>query len=351
MVSSYRLRLFLSVDLAGSTSFKAGAGRTPASPSSPHPLWIVAIRKFYEAFPAALEKHFARLQRFHGSNLNSINSPKVWKTIGDEIVFCCCVTSCEHLNLCASAFIEALKEYGHVLTADRYQMDVKGTAWIAGFPAINMTATRARLTTIDYLQEEFELAADVDPSAYDFLGPEIDAGFRISKHSSPDKCAISIQLAWLLTRSPQTVWNSESFSYVGRDQLKGVINDRPYPIVCLSTERNQERVELRRKEARITGRSDYSVTELHSFLEDFLNSEGLEHPVLPQSSSSPSILTFPESYHRFRKQAELELKAIIAQDSQLSESGEIDDDASGQEELPAEITSAALSYTEKKPDN
>ncbi len=285
------------------------------------------------------------------SGLSVTGMPQSWKTIGDEIIFCCRLIDADHLHICVLSFIDALKEYGRILAIDRHQLDVKGTAWIAAFPAINMTATSSRLRKYVYLQEEFEADADVRPSNFDFLGPEIDAGFRIAKHSSPDKCAISLQLAWLLTRNPGSNWNAESFIYLGRDHLKGVINDKPYPVVCLVTERHESKAELRRKESRITGMAHYHISELHSFLTDFMKSESLELPSLPCSDPSLSMVNTPNSYKQFYAQASIELKAIIEQDSQLAASGDAEDDASAQKVMPTVITDAARTYGQAQVDD
>ena len=343
-VSEYRLRLFLSVDLAGSTAFKAGAGRYSAGANSPHPLWIVVIRKFYEAFPSVLTDEYNRWRLQKEAGLDGADAPQAWKTIGDEIIFCCRLQNSHHMHICLLSFIDALKKYGRTLVADGYQLDVKGTAWVAAFPAINMTATSTRRKKLDYLQEDFELNADKSPKEYDFLGPEIDAGFRIAKHSSPDKCAISLQLAWLLTRKPVSRWSPESFLYLGRDHMKGVINDRPYPVVCLITERQESKSELRRKEARITGAAYYNVSELHGFLSDFMSSEGIELPVLMSDDVSAPVEDMPASFKEFQVQAGSELKGIIEQENQLSQSGEAEDEPSEEGEMPTEITERAITY-------
>lgn len=347
-VSDYRIRLFLSVDLAGSTAFKAGAGFKPANESSPHPLWIVVIRKFYEAFPASLERHFERRKAALTVDASLFQSPSSWKTIGDEIIFCCRLKDYCHLHLCVLSFIDALKEYGAVLAAEKHQLDVKGTAWIAAFPAINMTATREGLKTTDYLQEKFEAEADAKPSQFDFLGPEIDAGFRISKHSSPDKCAVSLQLAWLLTNSPGEGLSRDSFIYIGRDNLKRVIRDKPYPILCLVSERSEAKAELRRRESRITRRADFEISELHNFLTSFMETEEIESPYLPRVCGLDKLSNLPESYIKFHEQARLGLDAISKEDEQLSDSGDVEDDPTLDGEMPPEVTDALRVVSENK---
>lgn len=330
-VSDYRLRLFLSVDLAGSTAFKAGSGAVAAGSTSPHPLWISVIRRFYEGFPATLEKYYGRRQIAHGFSQEETSQPKFWKTIGDEIIFCCRVMNSIHLSICVASFLDALKEYGEILSSSKHPLDTKGTAWVAGFPAVNVTATQVRLSTIDFLQEEFEQDADDNPSKYDFLGPEIDSGFRVSAHSSPERCAISIQLAWLLARQSGSFWPVDAFHYSGRHSLKGVINGRPYPVFCLLCERDPARSTLRRREARILGEGNYMIDELREFINDVIKIEDIEYPCL---SLDDELIELPQSYANFKRQAEMELTAIRQQERELSASAEPESDTLTEVAIP-----------------
>lgn len=95
----------MSVDLVGSTAFKSKDGNTNLK-------WIKAFQKFYGEFPSQFAKNYkktcAGIPEIHDSEADS--EPKVWKTIGDEILFVNRVNSITQLG----AFVRAFggKHYG-----------------------------------------------------------------------------------------------------------------------------------------------------------------------------------------------------------------------------------------------
>lgn len=106
----------MSVDLVGSTAFKAKYGEPDPSAerSSPNPAWVDQIRHFYRDFPDKVIRNYKKLEKPEGLHEDS-GAPKIWKTIGDEIVFCCRLTSLDHLSVCVRSFIQSLEEYGRYL--------------------------------------------------------------------------------------------------------------------------------------------------------------------------------------------------------------------------------------------
>ena len=66
----------------------------------------------------------------------------------------------------------------------------------------------------------------------DFLGPDVDIGFRISKFADKRKLVVSANLVkCLMSRSPRESIALEDFKVVGIKVLKGVWGERPYPII------------------------------------------------------------------------------------------------------------------------
>ena len=175
----YRLRLFLSVDLAGSTSFKNGPGKQPIDGDASKPRWVQRIRHFYRDFPLLVRQTYNKMP---GPSHPTYQPPHVWKTIGDEILLCCRVMNLGHLAICVESFICALEEYGVILDNDGKELDVKGAGWIAAFPAQNVTvALDEQRTSIEKFDEQFELEADKTSVGIDFLGNAIDCGFRVAR--------------------------------------------------------------------------------------------------------------------------------------------------------------------------
>lgn len=203
----YRVRLFLSVDLTNSTSFKSS--RPPHS-------WVPIFRDFYsQFFETFRRKHIEVVEKAEReiSDLNSSqisllksSSPKFWKTVGDEILFVNRVDSCFEVFLLVRAFSEALQEYEAALSSETEteSLGVKGAGWIASFPYPNTTIEMPRHSTGENgglsEREEIERSADEDPSIHEFLGKGLDYGFRIAKNASSDFLAISPALADVIAR-------------------------------------------------------------------------------------------------------------------------------------------------------
>jgi len=69
-------------------------------------------------------------------------------------------------------------------------------------------------------------------SEIDFLGHEIDVGFRISKFSTPGTITLGAKLAYfLLTSSTTDKTIVNNIKIVGYEKLKGIWRDRRYPII------------------------------------------------------------------------------------------------------------------------
>ena len=301
---SYRLRLFLSVDLVGSTAFKASTGQL-ANSTEPYPEWVTKFRHFYREFPVILASRFQRaLNAREDHDGYAEHPPQVWKTIGDEILFCCRVHSCEHLSVCIIAFLGALEDYGRLLDRDGKGLDVKGAGWIAAFPAPNVTVEilrsgSAQADAADQIEEALEERADSSPGDFDFLGKQIDSGFRTAKNSASDRCSLSLELAWLLADAAHSEIFSAKFSYHGRQTLKGVINDRPYPIVTIDAERSLARREVRKHERAVTMESEIECLHLRNFLNAFMVDEGIDFPILRRHGQELDETKIPKSYRDF----------------------------------------------------
>lgn len=334
---------FLSADLAGSTLYKAGVGSRLADTGSPFPVWIATIRRFYRDFPKIYARNFPKVLPIINCR-EDYRCPTVWKTIGDEIVFCVRVETTQHLVACVSAFINTLKEYDGILAADQISLGVKGTAWVAAFPGVNMTASVGELNKTDYIQEQFEIDADSIPKNFDFLGPQIDAGFRIGKHSSQERFIVSMELGWLLTKCDANGMKFGRFYYHGREVLKDVLRDRPYPIIAIDADRRPERQLVLDKQNRLLGSTESSANgwQIEEYLSGFFKLEGIEFPVLVGEGENIDEKDWPSSYVIFRNNAEQELKGIIAQEASMDESSNVREESdSGTGEMPEAVNVAA----------
>ncbi len=306
---AYRVRLFLSADLVGSTAFKAGDGQSVKSEGL-HPIWVEEVKGFYRAFPAKYSKIFKESRLSGDENFQQYDAPRVWKTIGDEIITTCRVQDLNHLSYCVNAFIHALDSYSEDLRAKNVKLDIKGCGWLAAFPSPNVTIFEKSdgPDETELYDESRERLADLDPRSHDFLGPEIDSGFRISKFSESNQFSMSAGLALCLCDAAYHSLFRHPFAYHGRHLLKGVANSNAYPIVTLDVERDAVNREVRNYEKAVTRESDVVPLHLANFIKSFMKREKLNIPVLRNRNEATSDADLPNCFkeHRGRWNAEFE---------------------------------------------
>ncbi len=226
--TSSELILFLSVDIVRSTAFK----NIKAEKRDGKQLWLEFFKSFYDEFSNHILAGLTEKELL----------PDVWKTSGDEILFRRIIKNIKEVSQILLAFKKALKSYSEDLKLRKepslqFNLGVKGTAWIAGFPVINA-----------------KIPIDGGPGGntvrdYDYIGPSIDAGFRLCKFSNEHKLTISIELAFILTEKI----NQERYKVIGGiyyeedEPLKGVFEDRPYPIFWIFMDDETESLRMKLK--------------------------------------------------------------------------------------------------------
>lgn len=310
----YRLRLFLSVDLVGSTAFKSDTGRSNLK-------WIKAFQKFYGEFPAHFSKKYEQIcaEIADMGEDEKLNTPKVWKTIGDEIIFVNRVNSITQLGAYVQAFSEALIDFGDDVRGS-YNLDTKGNAWIAAFPTPNRSIQLAINGLADPLSgeqellgEKFEAAVDKKPSDYDFLGKGIDGGFRISRNSTTETFTISPALAYLLCKAKRNIDTTKfngRFIFHEPQNFKGVVGGARYPVISLITSRSPEFDDLETLEAELLDRPrEANFVVLGKYLENYMSYYGIEVPVLKLTDKSVNISS-PDHYESYIKEWKRELDEI-----------------------------------------
>lgn len=301
----YRIRLYLSADLVGSTAYK---GAVDNNSDTLHPQWVNSFKLFYKLFPEMVQSAFQSSKPDDSHEIETYTGPQIWKTIGDEIIFCVRVRTQRHLACCVSSFIEAMDQFGRKLEADRIPLDIKGAGWLATFPAENISISvgdNNEITTSaqsqDYITEEFEERADKEPHRFDFLGKGIDTGFRISKNATADRFTSSIELAYFLAKAVSAKFFSGRFTYHGKEIFKGVNRNQPYPVISIDTERNDKKRELRPRERILSREPDIEPLALSDYLDAFMRHENIEIPILPIDSTTPLTPDVP-SYQNFTAQ-------------------------------------------------
>lgn len=333
----------MSVDLVGSTAYKAKFENMAAGQASP--VWVQEFRTFYQEFPRLVESKYNGDLDAPYDKLG----PMVWKTIGDEIIFCCRVHDIEHLAQCVTAFLRALEAYGTLLEK-RGPLNVKGSGWVAAFPAPNISIEvfghenvasprndNAKSFEAPHVQqsESFERRADQHPHKFDFLGKGIDTGFRVAKNASAERFTASVQLGYLLAKASCEQKFSYPFGYHGREILKGVNGDRPYPVISVDTERNNKRRELRDRERALTQQPYVTALALADFLTSFMSNDNIELPHIHfRGAAIPH--DEPSSYSNFKQAWHNNVAEAAKRQSSEDKAAEIED--GGGTDIPSELS-------------
>ena len=130
LILSPQLRLFLSVDVVGSTAFKHRKAQDGESKP-----WLKFIHGFYTGFPEMCWRRVAEVQT-EAAPGTILARPYLWKALGDELIFSVPLKHPAYARLYLKAFRLALvKAIEHWACGEKpLPISFKGTAWLAGFP-------------------------------------------------------------------------------------------------------------------------------------------------------------------------------------------------------------------------
>jgi hypothetical protein len=157
---------------------------------------------------------------------------RVWKYVGDELILYKKILSLEDLHTSVpNAFcvlqdtITALhREYED---AKKSGLSVKATAWCAESEPLLTREEDSKIRNISITPRPD------NPNLIDFLGPDIDTGFRISKFALRRRLVVSAELSYLLylERSHIAEDIEDKLKIVTYEVLKGITSNRRYPII------------------------------------------------------------------------------------------------------------------------
>jgi hypothetical protein len=203
--------LFMSVDLAGSTAFKS-----QAQGDGDGPAWLEAFEAFFREVPLIMMGQIAAAFAME----DEVPHSGVWKVIGDEIIFMAHPKTPREAQLLTIAFYRTVVNYDRKIF-ERWPLRIKGCCWAA------QVSHRNREIEIPEM-----LGADADQTYVDYLGPDVDTGFRLAACGGRGQVIISSNLVQMLASldEPEGI----QFHYFGRKVMKGVYNGRPYPLFLMS---------------------------------------------------------------------------------------------------------------------
>jgi hypothetical protein len=240
LANESQLRLFLSVDIVGSTALKGEANYQTIAAHLRVLQKAVTSKDAnslpVDALPSLDEYDWVAIQQstfgdFH-SEFSKTGQPDVkiphevfpWKALGDELIYSIRLHGREQATKLVTSFIAALRQIDKQLSS-KGRIRLKGAAWIAGFPIRN------RIVQIPAPMVFYKHGGDDVAFPYprnDFWGPDMDIGFRLSRCTFPGMCVASASLVELLASDRSN--DQVRFAHVGWEKLKGVWHERPYPV-------------------------------------------------------------------------------------------------------------------------
>lgn len=180
---------FFAIDIVDSTLFKYSVHVNQ---------WKDAFHYFFNQAEDEIQKTF--------SSVSLEFKPVYWKAIGDCIVFKAKFKTPEEFLILAQNFMIFFTTFANEIK-QKYEIQVKFNIWHATFPNINL---------------KFNTGGKED-----FIGPDMDVGFRLASKAIPNKCLITMDSVLLIASIHDA---SLSFIHLGWAKLKGVKSEQNYPI-------------------------------------------------------------------------------------------------------------------------
>lgn len=308
------LRIFVSVDIVGSTNFKQLIAAKVPEDSKPlgnegahHPgkKWLDPILQFYDQMAARFAHEWlvladAAKTEFHWP---AGTAPSLWKAVGDELIFSKTLGAHQEAYVCVAAMLKTVQSFRSTIKAHSSGLDLKCAAWIAGFPVNNAevvlsstVADPARYDDGDFIYANLSRLRDTrdDASAIrDYIGPSIDTGFRVASLASPRRFVLTVDLALMLSAvssaTPATAKSITPFAYYyhGRESLKGVTNGVPYPVFWIDAADSSP---LKDIEDRLEGLSPVDASSVKEYCERYIEKQVGTHIIRPYMVNDPDHL-------------------------------------------------------------
>lgn len=314
-----RLRLFLSVDLVGSTALKQDGLFPIKMPDQKEPMkdrsiagtaWFPSLLEFYQEIDSYFSRHYADLERHANGILELGYRPEIWKSNGDEIIYVKDLDHPHEVHCIIACWIKTLREYkANAVNRKESRLDVKGTIWIAGFPISNKEVIFAHnytgrntqhaglieMRNYELLDKWYSDESNRQNLVRDFMGPQIDTGFRLSQYSTGRKCMISIETAYFLAAevAPKEYDELHLF-FDGSVQLKGVLGGRPYPLFWIDT---ADSASLYAMEDGLVRREKVDELSIRKFCRKFFD-DHKDHVLSPfiAETKKPEFGSLPENF-------------------------------------------------------
>ena len=269
-------RIFASVDVVGSTAFKL---HTPSNSAS----WAHVFKDFFDEFPTTLRASFEKMPS--GLDGRPDAPMRVWKYVGDEILFVAELDRHEAAAHHVIAFRTAITQYSRELSEGqhRHPLGLKGAVWGAGFPVMNV--------------EVAPKLGSEERAISDYLGPCIDQGFRLCRLADQRRIPISADIMYMLATTQYPASIKLRIHCEEPQEHKGVA--APYPFFWLDRVdggQSEEDKILKRRE-------DYAPSQLMPYLQElFGRSVAPLHRPFIESDPSEMFKRVPMELMKLREE-------------------------------------------------
>lgn len=192
----------------------------------------------YFRWSLVLSQLFKKIQE---EVIREISESELWRLLGDEMIFIVRIKResdlFDYIDIIYGILIQysenlkngnifenlSLSQSEKELMKLQNILSLKGAAWIAVVTSDNDCSS-----VIEYDNISTEYVTDSKYKICEFLGNDIDAGFRIAKETCDRRLVISFELACLLSEKTEFLSNLFIISY---KRLKGIWKDKLYPII------------------------------------------------------------------------------------------------------------------------
>lgn len=223
------IMLFVSFDIINSTIYK----------TQDKNFWPEQIANIFELIRATFYIAFS----------NAI----IWRILGDEIIYIVPLENSSNLTQSLDKVYGTLEDViSDIPKKDNTNLlSLKAAAWIA-YVADKKDPIAKKYPQFCNICVNYYMNSKSTGRVIEFLGNDVDLGFRIKAQAFKGALLISFDLARLLIIiNESTADQANKVSDIDRDitnkifiigfeKLKGIWNNRPYPIICYSSKRNEK---------------------------------------------------------------------------------------------------------------
>ncbi len=176
---------------------------------------------------------------------HKITRAELWRVLGDEVIFivdvCDMDSVFEYVSTIYSILTNFVKDLEEGTFFDKIEnfsgtmvnlmkveniISLQACAWIAAVTDKREIKDRPYSGYVENLFEIIEESKNI--KFYEFIGVDIDTGFRLSEQTREKRLVLSFELAYLLSMRPEFANRLNIITY---RKLKGVWNGSAYPII------------------------------------------------------------------------------------------------------------------------